>query len=75
MSNGFSVTKFVTLSKVPDVPNFSFWTYEDMCLVNKATGEVLTQTPEGLQILPKIGSKDASQQWTLDFNGVIFSQY
>ena len=75
MSNGFSVTKFVTLSKVPDVPNFSFWTYGEMYLMNKATGRVLTQTPEGLQILPKIGSKDASQQWTLDFNGVIFSQY
>lgn len=66
--------KDVTLSKtITADPNFSFWTYDDMYLINKATGKVLTQTPEGLQILSKVtGSKDSSQQWTLDFNGVIF---
>ena len=65
------MTKFVTLSKrIPDDPNFSFWTYEDGYITNKATAEVLTQTDKGLRIMPKITvSKDASQQWTLDFNG------
>ena len=68
------MTKAVTLSKrIPDDPNYSSWTYEDMYLVNKATGEVLTQTDEGLEIQPKItDSADPSQQWTLDFNGEIY---
>ena len=44
-----------------------------MYLMNKATGEVLTQTDEGLQILPKIiDSKDPSQQWIFDFNGELY---
>ena len=68
------MTKTVTLSKrIPDDPNYSSWTYEDMYLVNKATGEVLTQTDEGLEIQPKItDSADPSQQWTFDLNGEIY---
>ena len=69
------MTKTVTLSKrIPDDPNYSFWTYEDMYLLNKATGEVLTQTDEGLEIQPKISDStpDPSQQWTFDFNGEIY---
>ena len=64
------VTKDVTLSnRIPDDPNFYFWTYEDMYLTNKATGEVLTQTERGLKILPKeTASKEPSQQWIIDIN-------
>ena len=64
------VTKDVTLSnRIPDDPNFSFWTYEDMYLTNKATGEVLTQTDSGLKILPKeTASNEPSQQWIIDIN-------
>ena len=64
------VTKDVTLSKrIPDDPNFSFWTYEEMYLTNKATGEVLTQTDSGLKILPKeTASNEPSQQWIIDIN-------
>ena len=55
--------------KIPADPNFSFWTYEDMYLTNKAEGEVLTLTDGRLQILPKeTASKEPSQQWSFDIN-------
>ena len=67
----------VTLSKTISAdPIFSFWFYDEMMmvLVNEATMGVLTQTPEGLKILPEaLSSEDSSQKWTLDFNGEIFS--
>ena len=68
----------VTLSKTISAdPNFSFWNYDDMMMYlwNMATQTVLTQTPEGLKILPLAeSSEDSSQQWILDFNGeILFS--
>ena len=67
------VTKDITLSKnISADPNFSFWTYEDLYLTNKAKGEVLTQTDGGIQIMPKeTASKEPSQQWIFDINSKI----
>ena len=51
---------------------YSQWMYEDMYLINPATGNVLTFTTEGkLEMLPKIDTEtaDNSQQWILDYNG------
>ena len=71
------MTKTITLSqKIPDDPFYSFWTYKEMYLVNKATDEVLTQTDEGLQLLPKVTTQpDPTQQWILDYNSENFPKY
>ena len=56
----------------------SQWIYEDMYLMNPATGNVLTFTSEEkLEVLPKINTvtADKSQQWILDYNGTSFNSF
>ena len=61
---------------IPFDPNFSFWTFEDMYVTNKAKGEVLTHTDGRLQILPKeTASKEPSQQWSFDINSKIYLEF
>ena len=47
------------------------WLYEDGYLTNKHSGHVLTNSDEGIKVLPKLSDEtpDASQQWILDYNG------
>ena len=61
----------VILSKnIPNYAPFSFWKYEDMNLINLATGDALTRSEDGLVLMPKNESDymDPSQQWILDYN-------
>ena len=68
------MTNKVSLSSnIPDYALFNFWRYEDMHLINQATGETLTRTDDGLQLKPRISDDgDPSQQWILDYNSNFF---
>ena len=69
--SNISVTDWVSLSKnIPNYAPFSFWKYEDMNLINLATGDALTRIDDGLILKPKNASDymDPSQQWILDYN-------
>ena len=69
------VSNWVSLSNnYPDYAPFSFWKYEDMSLINQATGEALTQTDDGLMVMPlDLNNVNSSQQWILDFNSKNFN--
>ena len=55
---------------IPNYAPFSFWKYEDMNLINLATGDALTRIDDGLTLMPKNAPDyiNPSQQWILDYN-------
>ena len=61
---------------IPDYAPFSLWKYEEMSLINIATGEALTRSDDGLMLMPRASDNiDQSQQWILDFNSKHFNNF